>query len=85
MGDRNAPPPGRRFRYTLKVDREHLQEDGRRLAISAITAGVLGAVLQSDLVLYRDALALVVVGVIIWLVVFIEPLKVKPLKVEKGE
>lgn len=80
MSDENAPSPGGRFRYTLKVDRKNLQEDGRKLAISAITAGVLGAVLQSDLVLYRDALVLVVVGVIIWLVVFIEPVKVK-----KGE
>jgi|TARA_R100001369_G_scaffold23218_2_gene42629 hypothetical protein len=73
MGDDKAPEPKKRFRYTLKVNGKHLQSDGRKLAISALTAGVLGAVLQTDLVLFRDAFVLVVLGVLIWLLVYVEP------------
>ena len=74
MSDGNKPPkPKWRKRFTLNVNRDHLQEDGRKMAVSAFTAGLVGMVLQSDLFQFRDALALLGVSVIFWLIVYIEP------------
>ena len=74
MSDRKKAHESKRlFQYTLEINREHLQEDGRKLAVSAFTAALVGMVLQSDLFKFRDGLALLVVSVIIWLIVYIEP------------
>lgn len=70
---KKAPGPKGRFQYTLEINREHLQEDGRKLAVSTFTTALVGMVLQSDLFQFRDGLALLVVSVIIWSVVYIEP------------
>lgn len=70
---KKAPESKRWFQYTLEINREHLQEDGRKLAVSAFAAALVGMVLQSDLFQFRDGLALLVVSVIFWLIVYIEP------------
>ena len=74
MSDRKKAHESKRlFQYTLEINREHLQEDGRKLAVSAFTAALVGMVLQGDLFQFRDGLALLVVSVIFWLIVYIEP------------
>tara|TARA_A100000171_G_scaffold14027_1_gene12186 strand:+ start:1541 stop:1825 length:285 start_codon:yes stop_codon:yes gene_type:complete len=78
MSDRQkAPEPKRNFGYNLKINREHLQEDGRKLAVSAMTAGLVGLILRSDLLYHRDALVLSVLSVVVWLLVYIEPAGLK--------
>lgn len=73
MSKKQSTPPGWRLPISVKVDKAQAQEDGRRLAISAITAGLLGAILQNDILLLTDAVMLMVVGVLIWFMAFIEP------------
>jgi Na+/H+ antiporter NhaB len=74
MGDSNKATGSKKwFQYTLKINRDHLQEDGRKLAVSAFTAALVGIVLESDLFYFRDALGLLGLSVIIWLLVYVEP------------
>ena len=70
---KKAPESEKWFQYTLKINRDHLQEDGRKFAVSAFTAALVGMVLQSDLFYFRDALGLLGLSVIIWLLVYVEP------------
>jgi len=75
MSDKKSRIGGfKRFPMRLVLNREHLQEDGRKLSVSAITAGLLGTVLRTDLILYQDGLMLVGVGIGIWALTFIEPI-----------
>jgi len=73
MSDRKKGPESKRwFQYSLKINRDHLQEDGRKLAVSAFTAALVGIVLESDLFYFRDAVGLLGLSVIIWLLVYVE-------------
>lgn len=67
-------------RYRVKIDPRRLQEDVRKIAVTMMSAGCLGSVVQSDLVLLRDAVALCIIGGVLYIAVFIYPVKGK-----KGE
>lgn len=53
-------------------DVEALKEDSRKLGLGLAGGGLLGFILQTDTITTYEAIALIVVGILIWIIGIIE-------------
>ena len=62
------------FLYSvIKFDSEALREDSRKVGLGLISAGFLGAVIETDKVTFDESVVLFSVGLLVWIFALIKP------------